>query len=68
MRSIDDYPVELLITLATLMGAATSRLGVVATMSTLGYPPFLLARLASTVDHLTGNFDSSGALLDIDGR
>lgn len=40
--------------LATLMGAATSRLGVVATMSTLGYPPFLLARLASTVDHLTG--------------
>lgn len=40
--------------LATLMGAATSRLGVVATMSTLGYPPFLLARLASTVDSLTG--------------
>ena len=40
--------------LATLMGAATSRLGVVATMSTLGYPPFLLARLASTVDHITG--------------
>ncbi|HTV21497.1 MAG TPA: NtaA/DmoA family FMN-dependent monooxygenase [Polyangiaceae bacterium] len=40
--------------LATLMGASTSRLGVVATMSTLGYPPFLLARLASTVDSLTG--------------
>jgi FMN-dependent oxidoreductase (nitrilotriacetate monooxygenase family) len=40
--------------LATLMGAATSRLGVVATMSTLGYPPFLLARLASTVDSLCG--------------
>jgi FMN-dependent oxidoreductase (nitrilotriacetate monooxygenase family) len=40
--------------LVTLMGAATSRLGVVATMSTLGYPPFLLARLASTVDSLCG--------------
>jgi FMN-dependent oxidoreductase (nitrilotriacetate monooxygenase family) len=40
--------------LATLMGSATSRLGVVATMSTLGYPPFLLARLASTVDSLCG--------------
>ena len=36
------------------MGAATSRIGVVATMSTLGYPPFLLARLASTVDHISG--------------
>jgi FMN-dependent oxidoreductase (nitrilotriacetate monooxygenase family) len=40
--------------LATLMGASTTRLGVVATMSTLGYPPFLLARLASTVDSLCG--------------
>jgi FMN-dependent oxidoreductase (nitrilotriacetate monooxygenase family) len=39
--------------LATLIGASTKGLGVVATMSTLGYPPFLLARLASTVDHLT---------------
>jgi FMN-dependent oxidoreductase (nitrilotriacetate monooxygenase family) len=40
--------------LATLMGASTSRIGVVATMSTLGYPPFLLARLCSTVDHICG--------------
>jgi long-chain alkane monooxygenase len=40
--------------LVTLMGAATSRVGVVATMSTLAYPPFLLARLASTVDHISG--------------
>jgi long-chain alkane monooxygenase len=40
--------------LATLMGASTTRLGVVATLSTLGYPPFLLARLASTVDSLCG--------------
>ena len=39
--------------LAVAMGMATSRLGVVATMSTLAYPPFLLARLCSTIDSLT---------------
>jgi FMN-dependent oxidoreductase (nitrilotriacetate monooxygenase family) len=39
--------------LATLMAHETSRLGVVATMSTSFYPPFLLARLTATVDHLT---------------
>src|ERR1700732_2626361 len=38
--------------LAVLMAQATSRLGVVPTMSTSFYPPFLLARLASTVDHI----------------
>lgn len=42
------------IPLATAMGMATSRLGIVATLSTLAYPPFLLARLASTIDSLTG--------------
>jgi FMN-dependent oxidoreductase (nitrilotriacetate monooxygenase family) len=40
--------------LAAMIGAATSKLGVVATMSTLAYPPFMLARLASTLDHITG--------------
>jgi FMN-dependent oxidoreductase (nitrilotriacetate monooxygenase family) len=39
--------------LAVAMGMATRHLGVVATMSTLAYPPFLLARLSSTVDSLT---------------
>jgi FMN-dependent oxidoreductase (nitrilotriacetate monooxygenase family) len=39
--------------LATAMGMATSKLGVVATMSTMAYPPFLLARLCSTIDSLT---------------
>jgi long-chain alkane monooxygenase len=39
--------------LATAMGMVTSRLGVVATMSTMAYPPFLLARLCSTIDSLT---------------
>jgi FMN-dependent oxidoreductase (nitrilotriacetate monooxygenase family) len=40
--------------LAALMSAGTSRLGVVITLSTLGYPPFLLARLCSTLDHIAG--------------
>jgi long-chain alkane monooxygenase len=40
--------------LATLIAAQTSQLGVVATMSTSFYPPFLLARLASTIDHIAG--------------
>ncbi|WP_428535477.1 NtaA/DmoA family FMN-dependent monooxygenase [Rhodopila sp.] len=40
--------------LVSMIGAATSRLGVVATMSTLAYPPFMLARLASTLDHICG--------------
>ena len=40
--------------LAALIAAATSRLGVVATLSTLAYPPFMLARLCSTLDHIAG--------------
>jgi FMN-dependent oxidoreductase (nitrilotriacetate monooxygenase family) len=36
-----------------LISAATERLGVVATMSSSFYPPFLLARLSSTVDHIS---------------
>jgi FMN-dependent oxidoreductase (nitrilotriacetate monooxygenase family) len=39
--------------LAVAVGTATSHLGIVATMSTLGYPPFLLARTTSTIDSLT---------------
>jgi alkanesulfonate monooxygenase SsuD/methylene tetrahydromethanopterin reductase-like flavin-dependent oxidoreductase (luciferase family) len=38
--------------LATLIAAATSKIGVVPTMSTTFYPPFLLARLAATCDHI----------------
>jgi long-chain alkane monooxygenase len=40
--------------LAALMAAATRHLGVVTTLSTLLYPPFLLARLLSTLDSLSG--------------
>lgn len=42
------------IPLAALISAATTRLGVVATMSTLAYPPFMLARLSCTLDHIAG--------------
>jgi FMN-dependent oxidoreductase (nitrilotriacetate monooxygenase family) len=40
--------------LAALLGARTSKLGVVATMSTMAYPPFMLARLCSTIDSICG--------------
>jgi FMN-dependent oxidoreductase (nitrilotriacetate monooxygenase family) len=40
--------------LAAIISAATRRMGVVATFSTLGYPPFMLARLCSTLDHIAG--------------
>ncbi len=39
--------------LAVAVGMATRHLGVIATMSTMGYPPFLLARASSTIDSLT---------------
>lgn len=40
--------------LATLVSAMTSRIGVVATMSTMAWPPFMLARAASTIDSISG--------------
>jgi FMN-dependent oxidoreductase (nitrilotriacetate monooxygenase family) len=39
--------------LAAVLASHTKHLGIVATMSTLGYPPFLLARLSATIDHLS---------------
>jgi FMN-dependent oxidoreductase (nitrilotriacetate monooxygenase family) len=36
-----------------LMSEVTSRLGLVPTLSTSEYPPFLLARLVSTLDHIS---------------
>lgn len=38
--------------LAALLGANTSKMGIVATMSTMAYPPFMLARLSTTLDHI----------------
>jgi FMN-dependent oxidoreductase (nitrilotriacetate monooxygenase family) len=40
--------------LAAIIAAATRDLGVVATFSTLAYPPFMLARLCATLDHIAG--------------
>jgi len=42
------------IPLAVLVASRTTRLGVVATMSTTFYPPYLLARACSTVDSIAG--------------
>ncbi|GAA3580615.1 NtaA/DmoA family FMN-dependent monooxygenase [Kribbella ginsengisoli] len=39
--------------LATLIAHQTSRLGIVATMSSSFYPPWMLARVAATIDHLS---------------
>jgi FMN-dependent oxidoreductase (nitrilotriacetate monooxygenase family) len=38
--------------LATLMAYCTERLGIVPTLSSSFYPPFLLARMVATMDHL----------------
>lgn len=40
--------------LAAIIAAATSKLGVVATMSTMAWPPFMLARVCTTIDHIAG--------------
>jgi FMN-dependent oxidoreductase (nitrilotriacetate monooxygenase family) len=39
--------------LVPLLGLATKGLGIVATMTTAFYPPFMAARLGATLDHLT---------------
>lgn len=41
------------VALVPMLAAATSRLGIVATMSTSFYPPYLLARLVATLDHMS---------------
>lgn len=40
--------------IAPLLAAATSSIGIVATLTTLYYPPHLLARLTASLDHATG--------------
>jgi long-chain alkane monooxygenase len=40
--------------LAAMIAAATAQLGIVATMSTMAWPPFMLARVSSTIDHIAG--------------
>jgi FMN-dependent oxidoreductase (nitrilotriacetate monooxygenase family) len=40
--------------LATMVAAMTSHIGVVPTMSTLAWPPLMLARVSATIDHIAG--------------
>ena len=42
------------VTVLTTMGMATSKLGLGATYSTTYFPPFHIARVFSTLDHMTG--------------
>ncbi|BBZ33691.1 NtaA/DmoA family FMN-dependent monooxygenase [Mycolicibacterium confluentis] len=58
-RSFDTYLKHALwapkhdpVPLAAVIAAATSRLGIIATMSTAFYPPYMLARTVATVDHI----------------
>ncbi|MFM7305269.1 MAG: NtaA/DmoA family FMN-dependent monooxygenase [Alphaproteobacteria bacterium] len=39
--------------IATLIAAATSRIGIVPTLSTFAYPPYLLARLVASLDQVS---------------
>jgi FMN-dependent oxidoreductase (nitrilotriacetate monooxygenase family) len=39
--------------LTAILGSVTRGLGLVTTLSTMAYPPFMLARLISTMDHLS---------------
>jgi FMN-dependent oxidoreductase (nitrilotriacetate monooxygenase family) len=42
------------IVVATLMAAATTRLGIVPTLSTFAYAPYLAARIVGTLDQISG--------------
>ncbi len=62
---------------ATLMAAATSRIGIVPTFATFAYPPYLLARLMATLDQVsagragwnmvTGSSDFAARNFGLDG-
>ena len=54
LKSAVQVPKHDPVPLAAVLASHTTRLGIVATMSTMGYPPFLLARLSATIDHLAG--------------
>jgi long-chain alkane monooxygenase len=53
LKSAINVPRHDPIPLAAVIGAQTCHIGIAATMSTLNYAPFTLARTACTVDHLT---------------
>jgi FMN-dependent oxidoreductase (nitrilotriacetate monooxygenase family) len=54
LRNAYSVPKNDPMSLVPLIGQATKKLGIVATVTTSFYPPFLAARLGATLDHLTG--------------
>jgi len=54
LRFAHQVPKHDPVPLATMVAAMTSRIGVVPTMSTLAWPPLMLARAAATIDHISG--------------
>jgi long-chain alkane monooxygenase len=52
LKSARQAPKHDPVPLAAVLASHTRHLGIVATMSTLGYPPFLLARVSATIDHI----------------
>jgi FMN-dependent oxidoreductase (nitrilotriacetate monooxygenase family) len=53
LRNASTVPKSDPMPLVPLLGQATAHLGIVATMTTAFYPPYLAARLGATLDHLT---------------
>ena len=53
LRYATQFPVHDPVVLIPALAAVTKKLGFAATMSVTYYPPFLLARKLSTLDHLT---------------
>ena len=53
LRYATQFPVHDPVVLIPALAAVTEQLGFAVTMSTTYYPPFLLARKLSTLDHLT---------------
>src|SRR5260370_12511039 len=53
LRNASTVPKSDPMPLVPLLAQASSRLGIVATMTTAFYPPYLAARLGATLAHLT---------------
>ncbi len=53
LRNASTVPKSDPLPLVPLLGYVTKRLGIVATITTSFYPPYIAARLGATLDHLT---------------
>jgi long-chain alkane monooxygenase len=54
LRNASAVPKHDPLTLLATLARATSHIGLIATMTTTFYPPFIAARLMATLDHLSG--------------